>query len=929
MQLDENFPLLFPPTPSKDHMSSPRTAKRGRPPKNKSLTPSVSPSPEAKRQKPSAKYPCTDCSNLFASDRWSEHVKRSHFPDHIWECQHMNGRTGKPCRDKVFFRQDNFVTHLKGEHGCTNEEISPFKTACKLPLVNFFHEECGFIGCDDTFKNRDESIEHIKEHFRQFAQSSNPPEDLGASQWTHNCASKHTLKRGIHYLVTQGMDHNNSEEDQDQDDNNENGSDDPNSSNKSQNNSRSSPDDGSPPGEEDNSPDPAGFESSRDSSNMEHEEHSATVLQTDSESEIDPQNSEHNFGLEKFVLPFTIRRRLGSGGHGLVDEVFTVSSVETFARKSVLRKDGVYETSTQMLHLKNELTILKELSHPHLTKLIGAYADAKCSHIIMSPVAEQNPADYLHSSESSQQPHLLPWMGCLSSAMDYLHSRGIQHLDVKPQNILLKGENVLLTHFGTAKSLNSSLLDLRALAVTPMYCAPETMLHGQQDFGSDIFSLRCVFSEMMTRHSGSSILEFEEFCLKSGKNAFQFTVSEVMAWMALLPCTITSNRTPGHLAERETRFRQKIIQMLAEVPSDRPKARELQSCFMEMNCYPCKSYTAGLSTAPSAVMPEHKSSFTSGSVPSGGSDSDSIEHITPVPTNVTNISKTVELGHIDDSPNSNPAQRTFLASPLSQPPENTNLSTQLESPDQQSCRSGILSSENTSLEDLEKDYRTCRECGKVFSDMDVEAHMLTHRNERLQKCPTRDSTFIDGLYHHKHLDKCALRDIRECHEGSPVNIQPAEEAKSNVTAFQPRRDVIYRNNTQRVAIDGVDVFSARPFLNKHVRYIESSNGRSMESSRSLGASTFGDSWTHGPQFAIDREAIHDDTTSNMTYDQNGVLEGLYSLGAYTFSTPIRLSINRMQNQRLYITLMNSFPTSNLPSSTLNPCPTTAYYPLDR
>ncbi len=724
MQLDENFPLLSPSTPSENHVSSPRTAKRGRPPKNKSFTPSVSPSPKAKRQKSSARYPCTDCSNQFAVDRWSEHVKRSHFPDHIWVCQNMNGRTGKPCKDKFFFRQDNFVTHLKGEHSCSNEDISRLKIACKLPLVTFFHEKCGFIGCNDTFKNRDESIEHIKEHFKQFAQSSDPPEDLGASQWTHNCASKHTLKRGVHYLVTKGVDHNNSEEDKDQDENNGNGSEDPNSSNQSQNNSRSRPDDESPPREGDDSADLAEFESSQYSSKMQHDEYSATVPQTSLESETNPQNSEHNFGLENFVLPFIIRRRLGSGGHGLVDEVFTVSSPKTFARKSVLRKGGLYETSAQMLHLKNELSILKDLSHPHLTKLIGAYADAKCFHIIMSPVAEQNLADYLRSPKSSQQSHLLRWMGCLSSAMVYLHSRGIQHLDVKPQNILWKAENVLLTDFGTAKSLNSSPLDLGTLAVTPMYCAPETMLYGQQEFGSDIFSLGCVFSEMMTRHSGSSILDFEKFRSKSGKNAFHSTVSEVMTWMALLPCTITSNHPPGHLAERETQFCEKIIQMLAEISSDRPKASELQSCFMDMDCHLCKSYTAGLSTVLSAGMPEHESSFTHRSVSPGGSNSDSIEHTTPVATKATSLFKTAEIGDIDDLPAPNLAKPT-TAFRISQSLENTNLSTELESPDQQSCQPVNLSSENASLENAEKDDRTCRECGKVLSDMELEAHMLT------------------------------------------------------------------------------------------------------------------------------------------------------------------------------------------------------------
>lgn len=104
----------------------------------------------------------------------------------------------------------------------------------QIPVVNFFHENCGFMGCNVTFKSRDESIEHIREHLRLFAHSATPQKDLGASQWTHSCASEHTLKRGVHYLAAQGANQNNLEEDRDQNDTNENVSNDPYSSNQSQ-----------------------------------------------------------------------------------------------------------------------------------------------------------------------------------------------------------------------------------------------------------------------------------------------------------------------------------------------------------------------------------------------------------------------------------------------------------------------------------------------------------------------------------------------------------------------------------------------------------------------------------------------------------------------------------------------------------------------
>lgn len=89
---------------------SARRTERGRPPKPHFSRTTDSPFSGAKRQKCSTKYPCPDCDNVLTADRWSEHVKRVHFPDQVWECPKINQRNGKLCSSKPFFRPDNFAT---------------------------------------------------------------------------------------------------------------------------------------------------------------------------------------------------------------------------------------------------------------------------------------------------------------------------------------------------------------------------------------------------------------------------------------------------------------------------------------------------------------------------------------------------------------------------------------------------------------------------------------------------------------------------------------------------------------------------------------------------------------------------------------------------------------------------------------------------
>ena len=105
--------------------------------------------------------------------------------------------------------------------------------------------------------------------------------------------------------------------------------------------------------------------------------------------------------------------------------------------------------------------------------------------------------------------------------LQYLHSKGIEHRDVKPENILL-GHNstIKFVDFGAAKVIvkgNRTMAKTRAikskaagaegpavmnsLAGTPMYMAPEIIRASEKAgrLGSaDVWSMGCVLLEMST-----------------------------------------------------------------------------------------------------------------------------------------------------------------------------------------------------------------------------------------------------------------------------------------------------------------------------------------------------------------------------------------------------------------------------------------------
>jgi serine/threonine-protein kinase len=84
--------------------------------------------------------------------------------------------------------------------------------------------------------------------------------------------------------------------------------------------------------------------------------------------------------------------------------------------------------------------------------------------------------------------------------LDYAHSEGMIHRDVKPANILLsrRGQAVL-TDFGIAQIVGATRYTISgALMGTLNYMSPEQGLEGECDARSDIYSLGIVFYEMLT-----------------------------------------------------------------------------------------------------------------------------------------------------------------------------------------------------------------------------------------------------------------------------------------------------------------------------------------------------------------------------------------------------------------------------------------------
>ena len=169
------------------------------------------------------------------------------------------------------------------------------------------------------------------------------------------------------------------------------------------------------------------------------------------------------------------------------------------------------------------------LSHPNVVEYFGIEVHRDRVFIFQEYCEGGNLADQLGHGRIEDDDVVAYYAIQMLRGLQYLHSKGIEHRDVKPANILLGTNSVLkFGDFGAAKVIaqtNKTLAKTRnyktrpgegqeALAGTPMYMAPE-VIRANEKAGrlgaADIWAMGCVLLEISTGHQPWSNLD-NEWC---------------------------------------------------------------------------------------------------------------------------------------------------------------------------------------------------------------------------------------------------------------------------------------------------------------------------------------------------------------------------------------------------------------------------------
>jgi len=197
---------------------------------------------------------------------------------------------------------------------------------------------------------------------------------------------------------------------------------------------------------------------------------------------------------------YDLFEELGSGGYGTVyrarDIVLEVERAVKLMHPALVADRQFIERFTR------EARYAARLKHPHIVPVYDLGESEGHFFLAMEYLPGGSLKDLVTRQGRLPFGRAVEILGQVAGALDYIHAQGLVHRDIKPGNILFNETGqASVSDLGFAKALSgssSSLSTSGGMIGTPSYMAPEVWRGKEVTPATDVYSLACVFYEMVT-----------------------------------------------------------------------------------------------------------------------------------------------------------------------------------------------------------------------------------------------------------------------------------------------------------------------------------------------------------------------------------------------------------------------------------------------
>ncbi len=223
---------------------------------------------------------------------------------------------------------------------------------------------------------------------------------------------------------------------------------------------------------------------------------------------------------------YRIEKELGRGGVGVTflamhQELLKQVVIKTLNRESIREQVGrsrfprVLQTCEE--RFRKEAKLLARCEHPNIVRVIdiceeaGVAPDQRLLFMVMDYVPGRNLTETVKHQGALPEATALAYVTQVGAALTGVHSIGLLHRDVKPQNIMINRRNnqAILIDFGIAREFSR---DTHTIAYSPGYASPEQQ-NGKCTIASDVYSLAATLFFLLTEDipPNASFLQAPEY----------------------------------------------------------------------------------------------------------------------------------------------------------------------------------------------------------------------------------------------------------------------------------------------------------------------------------------------------------------------------------------------------------------------------------
>jgi formylglycine-generating enzyme required for sulfatase activity len=201
------------------------------------------------------------------------------------------------------------------------------------------------------------------------------------------------------------------------------------------------------------------------------------------------------------IGPFQLLEELGRGAMGVVFRGFDPAIGRHVAIK-IIRADQLAspeEVSDLKVRFAREAAAAGKLSHPNIVTVYHLGEEGDLQYLVLELVNGASLEKTLSNHQPLDSKTAVSILTQVADALDYAHSEGIVHRDVKPANILVRPDGKSkITDFGIARIASQTFTRTGFTFGTPAYMSPEQILTPRVSGRADEYSLGVIAYQMLS-----------------------------------------------------------------------------------------------------------------------------------------------------------------------------------------------------------------------------------------------------------------------------------------------------------------------------------------------------------------------------------------------------------------------------------------------